>query len=413
MFHFAGISNVGRTHVRIMMAFGRELERRGHRFTMFQSRFVEELVTRAGISFFPLPDDDNQFAGLMQRMSGHAGVSFRTYPEYMRLSSRLLCRRGPEAFSASAVDFVLVDQEEPGGATAAEIAGIPFVTICSSLPLNQEAGIPPGFLPWQYRPEWWAKLRNRAAYKVRDFVIRPVFKEINRERRIHRLAPYSQPEDSFSRLAQISQLIPEFDLPRKSLPPRFSYVGPFLRQAEGPATPFPFDRLDGRPLIYVYYGGASAVKKTVIHQIAAACTSLDAQLVVALGEAGATMDLPGSPIVVDFAPQLQLLKMAKLVISHGGFSTTMEALGAGVPLLVIPFNGDQPGVGARVTHTGVGVSLPLASCNADALRSAIVRLLSSPEYRDRAGLMRQRITRTGGIGAAADLIEDCAGLPRA
>src|ERR1700722_1711171 len=211
MAHFGGISNVGRTHVRIMMAFGRELKRRGHRFTMFQSPFVEPVVTATGMSFCSIAANEPGFDQLMHRMGSEAGVSLRTYPEYMRLSSLLLCEYGPKALSASAVDFLLVDQEEPGGATAAEIAGIPFITICSSLPLNQEPGVPPGFLPWHYRSEWWAQIRNAAAYRIRDFVIRPVISIVNEKRREHGLAPYTRPDDSFSNLAQISQLIPEFD----------------------------------------------------------------------------------------------------------------------------------------------------------------------------------------------------------
>ncbi len=393
-----------------MTRFGRELVRRGHRFTMFHTSSVEPLVSKAGLSSCPISGEEEAIAHLMERMDCEAGVSFRTYPEYMRINSLLLCKRAPDALRASGIDYLLVDQEEPGGSTAADIAGIPFISICCSLPLNQEPGIPPGFLPWPYRQQWWATARNTAAYKIRDLVIRPVFKAVNAQRKLQGLKAYTKPDDSFSEVAQISQLIPEFDFPRKSLPGCFHYVGPFLRDAEEPELQFPFERLDGRPLIYVYVGGASGLRKKIIQQIATACASLDCQVVIALGETGELTGLAGQPIVVNFAPQRRLLTMATLVISHGGFSTAMEALAAGVPVVAIPFSGDQPGVGARVTYAKVGETLAFADCQPEALRAAIIRVLTCPEYRLRTRAMQSRIADTGGIPGAIDLIEQRAGL---
>jgi zeaxanthin glucosyltransferase len=118
-----------------------------------------------------------------------------------------------------------------------------------------------------------------------------------------------------------------------------------------PEVPFPFDRLDGRPLIYVYFGGASGARRKVLQQIAASCASLECQVVIALGEKSPVTDFLGMPIVVEFAPQRRLLSVASLVISHEGFSTTMEALAFRIPMVVIPFNGDQPGVRARVRYS--------------------------------------------------------------
>lgn len=58
-------------------------------------------------------------------------------------------------------------------------------------------------------------------------------------------------------------------------------------------------------------------------------------------------ELPGNPIVVNYAPQLELLKIADLTITHAGVNTTLESLSNGVPLVAIPITNDQPGVAAR------------------------------------------------------------------
>src|SRR2546422_7887921 len=65
-------------------------------------------------------------------------------------------------------------------------------------------------------------------------------------------------------------------------------------------------------------------------------------------------ELAGEPIVVEFAPQLELLKRAALCITHAGLNTALECLSNGVPMVAIPITNDQPGVAARIEWTGTG-----------------------------------------------------------
>ena len=46
--------------------------------------------------------------------------------------------------------------------------------------------------------------------------------------------------------------------------------------------------------------------------------------------------LAGDPLVVRFAPQLEILKRAVLVITHAGLNTVLESLSEGVPLVACP-----------------------------------------------------------------------------
>jgi zeaxanthin glucosyltransferase len=73
----------------------------------------------------------------------------------------------------------------------------------------------------------------------------------------------------------------------------------------------------------------------VFSTIASACEGLDAQLVIDLGGGAAPESLPklpGNPIVVGYAPQLELLQKATLTITHAGMNTTLESLINGVPM---------------------------------------------------------------------------------
>lgn len=65
--------------------------------------------------------------------------------------------------------------------------------------------------------------------------------------------------------------------------------------------------------------------------------------------------LPPHILVVDTAPQLQILEHADLFITHGGFSSIREAVYFGVPMLVFPCWLDQAGNSARVVFHGLGI----------------------------------------------------------
>src|SRR5207244_2301491 len=121
---------------------------------------------------------------------------------------------------------------------------------------------------------------------------------------------------------------------------------PFHKPGTREPALFPFERLDGRPLIYTSMGTIQNQLMPIFRTIAAACAGLDAQLVMALGVKDAPLleGLKGDPIIVAYAPQLELLRRASLVITHAGLNTVLESLAHGVPMVAIPIANDQPGV---------------------------------------------------------------------
>jgi MGT family glycosyltransferase len=142
--------------------------------------------------------------------------------------------------------------------------------------------------------------------------------------------------------------------------------------------------------------------------IAEACAGLDLQLVISLGggqDPALLGDLPGDPIVVGYAPQLDLIQRSVLTISHGGLNTTLESLAQGVPMVVLPVTYEQPGVGARVEWSGVGRSIPVGRLTSERLHSAVRTVLDDPAYRERAAKLQSSIESADGLNRAADLIE--------
>ena len=117
----------------------------------------------------------------------------------------------------------------------------------------------------------------------------------------------------------------------------------------------------------------------------------------------------GDPVVVGYAPQLELIRRSALTISHGGLNTALESLAWGVPMVVLPVAYDQSGVGARVEWSGVGRSIPVGRLTVDRLRDAVRSVLDDPAYRERAGRLRSSIEAADGLNRAADVIEEAFG----
>jgi len=369
------------------------------------------LVEGQGLEFIAVGQSDHPSGSLPQslarlgQLDGLAALRFTI--QAIRRTTEMMCRDAPNAIRDNGIDALLVDQTEPAGGTVAEHLAIPFVTVCNALALNRESEVPPPFTGWPYRRNPWARARNRLGYAISDRIMRPVTQVLSRYRQKWDLPPLQTPESSFSTLAQISQTPAAFDFPRRELPQHFHYVGPLRRPAPR-AIPFPWERLDGRPLIYASLGTLQNAKDQIFRCFAEACLGLDFQLVIThgggLGEKAAS-SFPGNPLVVSYAPQLEVLRRARLTLTHAGLNTVLDSLTCGVPLIAVPITYEQPAIASRIRWTGAGEVLPLAKLNAQRLQDIIRHVASNPSYASRAQAIKMCIEESGGIRGAANLIE--------
>jgi zeaxanthin glucosyltransferase len=396
-------------HMNPMLSLGRALERRGHSVTFFHIPAIESSVRAQGLEFHPVGAvRSNALAESIRKMSAMEGLaSLRFAVRCSAEIATMLLAELPDAFENAGVDLLLADQNEPAAATVAEHLRLPFVSVCPSLPLNREPGIPPPFLPWPYRPTVGAQIRNRIGYALSDVLISPINRVINRYRQGWGLRPIIRPDDTFSSLAQLCQLIPEFDFPRRELPAGFHYLGPFYEPAAPGAVAFPFEQLNEKPLIYASLGTLQAGNSRHFETIAAACAGLNAQLVIATGgDSGDLAErLRGKALVVRYAPQLELLARASLTITHAGLNTVMQSLLFGVPMVALPITHDQPAIAARVAWSGAGEVIPVKHADTSKLRDAVQRVMFEPTYRARARELSESIKRAGGVERAADIVE--------
>lgn len=398
-------------HINPMLALGSELKRRGHRVTMLAMPDGEDACRAAGIELIEFASEEiprgywDATSETLGRLSGRRAVKF-TVEQYCK-SASVLMKHTPKLLQKLQPDGLILDQTYTAVAAVADYLNLPYVSVCGALPMNTEPGVPPIVLDWPYRTSRLSRLRNRLGHLMFQRATTPVRRLINAQRVGWNLKINDTIDETFSDLAQIGQIPREFDFPRRDLPPTFHYVGPLHNTETRAAIPFPYDRLDGRPLIYASMGTLQNRLDHVFATIAEACAGLDAQLVLSLGRKGADINrnLAGSPLIVDYAPQLDLIQRSSLVITHAGMNTAMETLSQGVPVVAIPVTNDQPGVAARIQWTGVGEKITLARLRPARLRETIRRVLENPSYRDAARKMQQSIQSAGGPVRAAEICE--------
>ncbi len=401
----------GTGHLNPLTALARRLQQRGHTVIIFGIADVESRVRAAGIDFCLIGQSDYPL-GTLQKLDQQLGKMtgtgvLRFTMERIANTARMVLRDGPNAVRNVNVDALLIDEADMAS-NIAEYLGLPFVSLALIPPLVNDNRFPPFYFSWQGSKRWWARLRNEISIRILTRVASPIFAAVNECRATWGLGVWI-PEEGLSKLAQITQLPRALEFDIDPLPPNLYYTGPFVDPAQRMPVDFPWDQLDGRPLIFASLGTLQNQSREKFAIIADACAPLDVQLVLSLGgglDREQLGTLSGDPIVVNYAPQLDLIKRASAVITHAGLNTVLESLSEGVPLVCIPLGNDQPGVAARVKAHGAGVVVNPRKVNAKRLHSAVRAVLENESYRLAARKIQAAIAEIDGLDRAADIIED-------
>lgn len=400
-----------------MTALARKLRDRDHEVFFLCLAEAEPMVRSAGLDFFP---------------SGETLFPAGEYPRRLRILSQLsgaealqftvslfadVCRAGLEdgegAIRESRPEALVLDATSRGLNLVAMHLNLPFIQVSNALHLDLSGHAPLCVYDWPHQPGPEGHARNIEGTKAFLKMAAPIVAmERDYVARVGLPIDVEDPMSHRSKLAQLTQTPKEFDFPGDHWPAHFHYTGPWHGPSLRPPVDFPWDKLTGEPLIYASMGTLQNGAERIFEAIVAAAQAPGRQLVLSIGK---NLDpdkigtLSANTIVVRSAPQLEVLKRASLCITHAGLNTALESLTAGVPMVAIPVTNDQPGVGARVAHTGTGVVVPLKTLAGELavqkLREAIETVLTDGCYRENTQRIQQAIERTNGLGMAADLID--------
>ncbi len=122
-----------------------------------------------------------------------------------------------------------------------------------------------------------------------------------------------------------------------------------------------------------------------------ACRRLGRRVIlVARRQAGLPLSLPAEVSLFPALPFASLMPRLSAVIHHGGIGTTVQALAAGTPQLILADGIDRPDNALRVERLGVGKFLPPKRWDADSATAALASLLDKPKVQAHCQEMAQR-----------------------
>jgi len=411
--HFGVMSFTGTGHLNSLILLSQQLKERGHKITFFEKPKIESRVRQAGLDFFPIGPGRSSFT--MQKLQLN-NSNLHSRPSTLRFNLKritddleMYLQETPSALMRTGVDALLVNEIAVTGPTVAEIARLPYFIISASVPHIFGWNDFPWLSGYKYSASWLSFLET-ALFEVTALRMRgPIRRALDAYRQRVGLGPVREARKSLAELAHITQLPKCLDLPRTQLPANFFYTGPFASEATRSRVDFPWNRLNGRPIIYAALGTTRNVQAFVFRLIAEACQDLELQLVISLGgrfDPEMFADLPGNPLVMDYVPQLELLKVATIVITHCGANTVFSTLMEGKPMVAIPLAHDQPAVAARLARLGIAEVLPVMRLSAGKIHRAVTKVLNNPSYRDAAVKMQTELHSLHGLQRAADVIEE-------
>ena len=221
----------------------------------------------------------------------------------------------------------------------------------------------------------------------------------------------------FSHLIQLGDLVlhatdEQFDPPPDEVPPNHYWTGTLIWEPiqpqptwlDEPGEPWALMTLSSHRQAGEMDLARAAIEAMSNFPIRTLLTLADAHSEDALG-------IHNERVRVEtFVPHSSVLDQAALCVAHAGHGIVAKALYFGVPMVLVPWDRDQPGVAARAEALGVARVVRRADLTPKSLADAIRTVLATPSYSDRARAHGARIRANDANARVCSLIEGFLGV---
>jgi zeaxanthin glucosyltransferase len=407
-------------HLNPMTALARKLQSRGHDVVFLSLVDVAPFVEAAGLPFVPVSEaaypagSVGKLVRRLSELSGEEALQF-TVNAMMKGYTASLFESLPDTLSNAGVDGLVLDQYQPYVELIPIHLRMPFVQVSNALHVDYTGRTPICFVDWPYETGVDAQARNMEAVRRTRKLLEPVTAEAQAyAKKVGLSVDWNNPHSSLSPLAWITQCPKEFDFGRAPDFPQFHYTGPFHDGRGRIDFDFPWQQLTGKPIVYASMGTLQNGLADIFRSITQTAVGLkELQFVLAVGgqlDPKQLGDVSANVLVVNHAPQIEILKRSSLCITHAGLNTVLESLSSGVPMLALPITNDQPGVAARIANKKVGTVISPDQATPENFVAAIKRVLGDSTFWDNSRRFQKAIRSTDGLSIAADILETAFGL---
>jgi len=379
-------------HINPTLPVIHELARRGEQIAYFATPPFARAIAQTGAQFYPYtagvkvpeqgPGPFAQVSTTLETLLDFCGLVLDCHLDGVRLWRPT---------------HVMFDSFAPWGGIMAQLLGLPTVASVPSILVNgaidarygSGIGTPPE--DPRLTPQWYAGFRARChsrllGYPLPEAMTPPQLLQTYGDLNLVYTSRLFQPraEDFEER--------------------RFRFVGPCCTFR--PAAPdFPFERLDGRPLVLVSLGTVYGRRPRFLRRCMEELADGPWQVILAAGAESGIGPAAANCIVRPEVPQVEILRRASAFVTHGGMNSVQEALSYGVPMVLAPQAADQFWISARTAELGAGLVLDSSRLESGAIRATLAALLTGTGYAAAAARIAQSLHNAGGPAKAADEIQ--------
>lgn len=184
----------------------------------------------------------------------------------------------------------------------------------------------------------------------------------------------------------------------------YKFLGPsvYERKAES------FDFAKGEnPVVYISLGTIVKGAGTFFQTCIEAFRDEAVDVIISAGQKfdiRRLKNIPPNVHIYKSVPQVEVLKMADVFVTHGGMNSVSEALTAAVPMVVIPFSSDQPTNARSVEQLGAGKKMDYSSVDKDSLQDTVLSVLNDNNIRSNLLNIQTLIQNAPGNKGGAEMI---------
>lgn len=167
------------------------------------------------------------------------------------------------------------------------------------------------------------------------------------------------------------------------------------------------EKLMNRPgkLVYLSLGSMGGANIELMKRLVEMLSECKHRFIVSKGPLHHRYELSDNMWGQYSVPQIQVLPVVDLVITHGGNNTVTETFFFGKPMIVMPLFADQYDNAQRVQEKGFGIRLDPYRCSKQDLLESIEKLLNDKELNETLKNISKRIQTENSIARLPQLLE--------
>ena len=381
---FASTQSTG--HFAPLIPFAQACRDAGHEVLVAGPPAVAELAYRAALAYEPVAAaDPERLADVGRMMAGRAGferIAIATTELFVGSHAQAALPDMLRLVERWRPDVIARETAEVASLVAAEAHGVPDVRVGIALATPYE--------------DWWLAMASGALDALRAEAGVPGDPGADRARRAPVLTQVPVALDEHQ--GELPAFVRRYRVPAprdRRARRRAGGRTPRRRSCRCPSAP------SSRP---------TATSRASTARSSTPWPSVHARVLVTVGRHADPAELgplPANVHVERWVAQASVMPHAAAMVAHGGAGTTLAALAAGVPLVLLPLSADQPINARRVAELGAGLALDGGAACVPRLAAAVARVLEEPRYRAAARRVARRgrraaLRRGGGRGPHRD-----------